>query len=103
MLGGNSVTLDKNYMILESYDKEAMMPTKLEEIVEVIINDWNGAGYIKDPDILTNFLEEKSRPLVEGETNAQVAKLILDDFHGPGRYIKPKDLAVFLKRKIELR
>jgi hypothetical protein len=79
------------------------MPTELQEVAEVIVNDWSGARYVKDPDILASFLEEKFKPLVEGETTAEVAKLILDDFRGPGRYKNPKDLAEFLKGKLELR
>ena len=79
------------------------MPTELQEGAEVIVSDWDGAGYIKDPDILASFLGEKFKPLVECETTAQVAKLILDDFRGPGLYKNPKDLAEFLKGKLELR
>jgi hypothetical protein len=79
------------------------MATELQEVAEVIVSDWDGAGYIKDPDILESFFGEKCKPLVEGETTAEVAKLILDDFRGPGRYKNPKDLAEFLKGKLELR
>jgi hypothetical protein len=79
------------------------MPTELEEVADVIVSDWDGAGYIKDPDILASFLGGKFKPLEEGKTTLEVAKLILDDFRGPGRYKNTKDLTEFLKGKIGLR
>ena len=79
------------------------MSTLVDDIARAIIDDWNGAQYIKDPDVLANFLGEKFRPLTESVTIMHVATLIVDDLRGPGRYKKPTNLAKFLNSKVEPR
>ncbi len=80
------------------------MPNKKTiEIAEAIIEDWKGSGYLKDPNVLTNFLKEQFTSIKNTEPIEEISNLIVDDLNSAGYYKDLKILSDFLEGKLKLK